>query len=187
MTQSDKKEWYKTTWGIILAILILPIFIVWYVWAKSNLNQTWKIVITAIVGIMFISAIMNPPNSTTTATIPQEEIQQLSYEKLGESLEGSTAIITIYTAETEDKNIITLNDKLLNEYKRGRTHIFIRYFNDKDIAKTYFEKVNEEGISEQEADALFMHYIADMKYNTVSGFKELNKNVDGNWQKLKSY
>lgn len=66
MAQSSKKEWYQTCWGIIIAILFLPIFIVWYVWAKSKLSQVWKIIITVVIGIMFISALANEPKSSTT-------------------------------------------------------------------------------------------------------------------------
>lgn len=68
--KENKKEWYQTCWGITIAILFLPIFIVWYVWAKSKLSQVWKIVITVIIGIMFISALTNEPKPTTTTTKP---------------------------------------------------------------------------------------------------------------------
>ena len=71
MTQQTKKDWYKNWWGVLIAILFLPLFIVWYVWAKSKLSKVWKIIITVIVGIMFISALVNEPKSTTTTPKPK--------------------------------------------------------------------------------------------------------------------
>lgn len=70
MNKTEQKEWYKSTWGIIVAILFLPIFIIWYVWVKTDIHQGWKIAITAIIGIMFISAVAQQPKKTTTATKP---------------------------------------------------------------------------------------------------------------------
>lgn len=68
MEQSSKKEWYKSGWGIVIAILFLPIFIVWYVWAKTKWFIAWKLIISIIIGIMFISAMANSNSTPSTPT-----------------------------------------------------------------------------------------------------------------------
>lgn len=79
MGQSNKKQWYQTPGGIIAFILFLPFFVVWYIWAKSKINVAWKVIITAIVGIIFISALAgshSPTTSTNTASNTKDTTAQ---------------------------------------------------------------------------------------------------------------
>ncbi len=70
------KVWYKKWWGILLAILFWPVFIIWYAWAKSTWKKGAKIaatVICAFFGIQFAAAAANPtpvntPTKQVTAT-----------------------------------------------------------------------------------------------------------------------
>ncbi len=52
---SQKKEWHRNWWGILIIILFLPFFAIWYVWAKTNWNKTIKSVITVIILFVFFS------------------------------------------------------------------------------------------------------------------------------------
>lgn len=40
------KPWYKKWWGVIIAILILPYFSIWYIWAKKKWHKLFKSVAT---------------------------------------------------------------------------------------------------------------------------------------------
>ena len=83
MENSSKKEWYKTWWGVILAILFLPIFIVWYVWAKTKLSQVWKIVITVVMGIMVITSFTNKQTpSTVSNSKPSQGAQTQTFQSV---------------------------------------------------------------------------------------------------------
>jgi hypothetical protein len=92
----------------------------------------------------------------------------------------------IYTTEKEGDRIIRLTDKLLNENK-GLTHLNIEYFDDKELAMSYFDKQMDDTISRIEKDKMFTHYIASLTYNTVSGYKVLKKNQNNDWVELKKY
>ena len=68
---SQKKEWYKNWWGVIIAIMILPIFAIWYIWTKTKWSKTIKWVATAIVIIIFIGVVGSNNNSNTNQTTSQ--------------------------------------------------------------------------------------------------------------------
>lgn len=65
------KEWYRKWWGIIIAILILPFFVIWYAWVKSKWSKNMKIGATAVAGLFIIIALASSSSSkpeTTTAS-----------------------------------------------------------------------------------------------------------------------
>lgn len=74
---STKKEWYKHGWGLVAAILLLPFFVIWYAWAKSNWSKNVKIFATAAAGLfIIIVAVVNGSGNksvTTTTTTPQPQ------------------------------------------------------------------------------------------------------------------
>jgi hypothetical protein len=42
------KPWYKKWWGILIAIIFWPYFLIWFMWAKSKRKLPTKIIFTAI-------------------------------------------------------------------------------------------------------------------------------------------
>ena len=121
-------------------------------------------------------------NQPTTTQSQQQTTQtptekELSYEIVNENKKNTTNRVTVYTTETSDDRLIKLNDKLLEQYKSGMASLYIDYFDDKAIAATYFEKQLDPDVSEAEKDQLYTHYVANMGYNTVTGFKKLHRSV----------
>jgi hypothetical protein len=56
MSKSNK-PWYKKWWGIILAVIFWPYFLIWFMWAKSKRKLPTKIISTAILAaLVFFSA-----------------------------------------------------------------------------------------------------------------------------------
>ncbi|MDQ5884971.1 MAG: hypothetical protein QG645_133, partial [Patescibacteria group bacterium] len=51
---NQKKEWYKKWWGIILAIIFWPYFIIYYAWVKSKWPKALKITATVICGFFIL-------------------------------------------------------------------------------------------------------------------------------------
>jgi len=47
----EKKEWYKRWWGVILAIMFLPLFALWWIWKKSKMTPQNRKVSLIIVGV----------------------------------------------------------------------------------------------------------------------------------------
>lgn len=54
--RSGSKPWYKRWWGIILAIIVWPYFLIWFLWAKSKRRLPAKVIFTAmLVGFIYYS------------------------------------------------------------------------------------------------------------------------------------
>ncbi len=64
---NKQKEWYKKWWGIILAVLLLPFFIIWYVWAKSKWSKVVKIAVTAVAVVFVIGVMASSPETQQTS------------------------------------------------------------------------------------------------------------------------
>ncbi len=50
----DKTNWYKSWWGIIVAVVFLPYFAVWYLWKKTKYKKSLKILGTLIIIVLTI-------------------------------------------------------------------------------------------------------------------------------------
>jgi hypothetical protein len=73
MEKTTNKEWYKTWWGIILAILLIFPFAIWYIWAKTKWSNAIKIGVTGAIIILFFMSIgsiggSNTPTPSSTST-----------------------------------------------------------------------------------------------------------------------
>jgi len=191
MNEEQVKPWFKNWWGVMVAILILPFFVVWYVWTQTGWKKSTKWIITGVVAVVSIISFAQPGDTTSTQTNSNEtqnQVAKLNYEITDKRFEGTTANITVVTAEIEADKLIAINDEVFNKYKSGKTHVFINYFDDRTIALSYFDKIADPNTSEAESKALFKHYIANMKYNESSGLKKLFKNDGGdNWTDIKNY
>lgn len=52
----EKKEWYKRWWGVILAIMFLPLFALWWIWKKSKMapqNRKASLIIVGVFSFLF--------------------------------------------------------------------------------------------------------------------------------------
>ena len=123
----------------------------------------------------------------SSQTIETTKEEATNYEIVDKSFKGNTKNITVFTLEKDDQKLVSINDKLVSENKEDNVNLFINYFDDKELTKTYFQKMVDEEISESAKDEMFKHYIANMKYNVFSGYKAFNKNQDNNWVEIKKY
>ena len=62
-TQNSQREWYKNWWGIIIALIILPIFAVWFIWAKTKWSNVIKVLAT--IGVVLITVIAAGSNNSS--------------------------------------------------------------------------------------------------------------------------
>ena len=51
----QKQVWYKTWWGVLLVIALFPILVPYLVWTKTNWNKWFKIAITVLCVLFFVS------------------------------------------------------------------------------------------------------------------------------------
>lgn len=63
----NQKEWYKKWWGIIVAILILPFFAAWYIWAKTSWPKVVKVISIIVLGIITLAAAIGSKSTTPVA------------------------------------------------------------------------------------------------------------------------
>jgi outer membrane biosynthesis protein TonB len=105
--QNTKKEWYKHGWGLLVAVLFFPYFIIWYAWAKSNWSKNIKIVLTSVIAIVMIPftivAMTTEPSDNNVQqnfTAPQEEPDTEALKKLEDEKAAEAAAI-IKEAETK--------------------------------------------------------------------------------------
>jgi hypothetical protein len=66
--KSKQLNWSRTWWGILVIIFFLPVFIVWYVWAKTKWTENIKIIASTGVVIAYI-IILAVASSSSSATI----------------------------------------------------------------------------------------------------------------------
>ena len=74
---SFKKEWYKKWWGALIALLILPYFLLWYMWVKTSWNNVIKIIVTilfVIIGINMFGDGSENAEKKVEFTEPKKEI-----------------------------------------------------------------------------------------------------------------
>ena len=109
-------------------------------------------------------------------------MQQLTFNntKVLYELVGTNYIknsFNIYTDAKNDNELIKLNDKLLEKYHIPNRPFAINYFDDKKIAKDYFEHQSDPKLDEEVKDLIFKNFLATMKYNP-KGSKGLYKHKD---------
>jgi len=119
-----KKEWYTSCWGIIIVILILPFFLIWFIWAKTKWKTLWKVLSTvAIALIIVIIAVSGSKNTNKapviTLTSPDNNatIQALEVEVKGK-VDPTTSTLKINDKGIHYNNDGTFDEKVsLNEGK----------------------------------------------------------------------
>ncbi|MFW5884940.1 MAG: DUF443 family protein [Patescibacteria group bacterium] len=83
--KSEKqKEWYASGWGLVLVILLLPLFLIWYIWAKTEWNNSIKIISTLIILVLLFAI-----NSSFEEEINVEKVQEDNKKVVREENEES--------------------------------------------------------------------------------------------------
>lgn len=106
----SQKEWYRKWWGIIIAILILPLFAIWYIWAKSNWSKNVKIGATVVVSILTIIALA--ASSSNKPQTPNSVAQQSSQTTTNTNQ-------TQASVKTTPAKPLTIQDKLWQAVDTG--------------------------------------------------------------------
>jgi hypothetical protein len=110
----------------------------------------------------------------------------IEHEIIPDEIHGTTRrIIVIIPTDTTQEQVIALNDKLIDDYAKGLTHLSIEYFDDKAISTDYFQKLSK--VEEKVADEMFRHYKAGYRLNKVTNYNQLQFNVNNDWIILKKY
>ncbi len=102
-----KKEWYKHGWGLVVAILFFPYFLIWYAWAKSNWSKNLKIGLTSIIAVIMIpftiAAATTKPADTNNQQNSVTTTQEQSESETQKELEAKKAAEEAAQEEAEKK------------------------------------------------------------------------------------
>jgi hypothetical protein len=133
--------------------------------------------------IFLFSCSNNATNTNTSASniskqdssIKEKQVVKpsIAYEVINRRDNSSNLNYDIYLKDTS--KIKTLNAYLVYQYNPSRKiFLSINYFNNRNVAKTYFKKQFSESVSENEKDRLFKNYIAVYKFNPSTNFDQLS-------------
>ncbi|MFA5004340.1 MAG: hypothetical protein WC498_03645 [Candidatus Saccharimonadales bacterium] len=103
-----KKEWYKHGWGLVVAILFFPYFLIWYAWAKSNWSKNLKIGLTSIIAIIMIPFTIAAATTKPADTNNQQNnltTQEQSESETQKELEAKKAAELAAQEEAEKKAV----------------------------------------------------------------------------------
>lgn len=143
-------------------------------WFMKHKIMTFFLLIFGLIVIFISSVTEDKKIAMPESTSP--------YEIVTDVANNGMKTIDIYTTEKRPEELIKINDKLVlnnNDY----SVLDIRYFDDKSIIDSYFDKQMNESVTEKEKDELFKHYIADFKSTT----NEFNINKIEKWELIKQY
>ncbi len=151
------KSWYTKWWGIIIAILFFPVFLIWYSWATSKWPIAVKVIVTVVMSIILLSAIgggsskqpAQPQASTPNASesvkvnfifdVPSligKNIDQVR-QVLGQPIDGKQIEPT---AQQLEKGVTEWN----NTWERGNVSLVITYNPTTRVITDYFVDTDDQ-------------------------------------------
>jgi hypothetical protein len=199
---AQKKEWYKNGWGIVIAVLFFPYFLLWYMWAKTNWGKTLKITITIVFAFFNLVALMsdNPDKSTTQqaeqnptvetkSEAPKQEIPQLPQfvfdvpSLIGKNIdEVKSALGTPNNFKEPTKQQLAITDEWYMEYIKDDNSLLITYDLKTKVVTDFFiegtdkSKVLTTGNLKEKADDYNVQFVNSIKNaNEITGVKIAKK------------
>ena len=79
---SQKKEWYKNWWGVIIALMFLPIFATWYIWSKTKWSKLGKGTATFGVICLTLFSIGSSSKDSNNNQQPQQQVSAPAQQQL---------------------------------------------------------------------------------------------------------
>lgn len=157
------------------------------------MKQTANIllIVTLSVTFSFLLAGCAPSDYNRQMGRIQEDTQPAKpavpyYEIVNRKNAGGNITVDLYSNVKVDAEMIVLADELLNKFDTDTTQIlWVRVFDNSNIAKTYNEKIFT--VNDQEAGRLQSHWNYQLKINKNTDLKELTKNVKNEWKVIKTY
>lgn len=156
---SQKKEWYKSGWGLVVAILFFPYFLLWYMWAKTSWSKGVKIAITIVFAFLNIVALASDDTNkntnqqaeqkpiiaetkTETPAVQQPQAPQFVFNipaLIGKNIDEVKAILGEPTTfKQPTKQQLTFTDIWDMEYAKNDTNLLITYNVKNKVVSDFF-------------------------------------------------
>ncbi len=184
----QKKAWYKSGLGLVVAILFFPYFLLWYMWAKTDWNKKVKIAITIVFAILNIVALASDDtnknnqqaeqkpavveNKYEAPAIQQPEKKTIPYEvvlqwSINNGGKGERIVIDPKYLNFDD--MTALGETLKGDLKNER-NAFVYIHTDKKSADLQGKlSTNPTTV---ELDYIGKHYVGTYSKNANSKFHE---------------
>jgi hypothetical protein len=114
-------------------------------------------------------------------------LRGLNAETVFMEKKGTRVTVDVFTTETEQQRLVSLNDRFMKQFYGWYTHIFINYFNDRAVAAGYDKKVRDPSLGKREKERLVAHIIARLQFNAKTGVRIFQVRQKGDLVTVKKY
>lgn len=157
--------------------------------APARLIAVAGLLIIFVAGAWFLDKKKEKPSTlvktTPIVTYGSSGPASGAYEVVATQNNGGTLRVSVVTNKKTDADLIQINDLLLSEYENRAKSLFIDYFDDKEVAKIYFSKMNDSRIAMEQKKELVRHYIAVMVKSPLQDKKLIR--IQPNGSSIKAY
>lgn len=107
LQNKQKKAWYKSGWGLVIAIILFPYFLLWYMWVKTNWGKTLKITITIVFAFFNLIALTSDDDANKTIEQPaakqaEQKPEEKPIEALKENITPLFKVVRVVDGDTLD-------------------------------------------------------------------------------------
>ncbi len=131
----------------------------------------YKILVIGLLSISFFEKKVNNGGYVTDF----HAIQPSKYEIVKKERDNRGIVNQLYVYVPKMENIKSINGVLFNEYRKtGLASLQIFYFDNKQIAQTYSDKIFDKNISDKELDRMSKHVTGKFVYIAINNTQSLH-------------
>ncbi len=193
---SQKSDWYKNGWGILVAFLFLPFFLMWYMWAKTNWNKKTKWIITGVFAFFILVGAVSDNSATQQAATntPPVKVDQVKNTPaqptpiqftfdvpalVGKNIDEIKTALGKPTTFTEPtKQQLALSDMWDMEYTKDGVTLLVTYNPKTKVVTDFFIdgadkiKLLAQGNIQESSDKYVTEFVKSLKNpNEITGVK----------------
>lgn len=146
----NSKKWYTHGWGLVVAILFFPYFLIWYAWAESKWSKNVRIMVTVAVSVVMLPFIISvataePENidSTPQAQVAEQrkDVEQAKEEAPKETF-SDKVLALIKSGKAYDSGSYVKGDIPQGEYAFVSFEGSGKYYSEEDSAGNIVDNEN---------------------------------------------
>ena len=126
MSRSTDKPWYKKWWGVIIAILIWPFFLLWFIWSQSSKGKALKVISSigvVVLAFIVLSSFVNSMGKVkTTNSVQPISLASLNTKAgliLANATNNTEKQMATGQADAKQSNALTAN----SAFEKWRTSV----------------------------------------------------------------
>lgn len=159
---TESKVWYKNWWGVVIAILIWPFFLIWYLWSRSERGTAMKVAGSLgilVLAIILVAAISNPEPKTnnSTAAVSKKPIDTTTSQKsIADVASLNAEVVPILNPVLSDlSNQMTQGESYATQPKAANYNSAFANWKNEEVDKQNVANNNEEHGAYLKADRIY--------------------------------